>query len=85
MAFQPISVSTCASDALRLPPRQQYTTGAQSRGFAAQCVSRMRPILRATSAAPSLRAANADSCECSVPTTLRSSSLSTGRFTAPGK
>ena len=43
-----------------------------------------RAMFFATSAAPTLRAANGDSCLYNVPTRMRSSSSSTGQLMAPG-
>src|SRR6185312_7233017 len=42
-------------------------------------------MLRATIAAPALRASNAEACACSVPTRARSASSSTGALTARGR
>src|SRR5258706_2819341 len=41
-------------------------------------------MLRATSAAPRLRAAKLETCWCSVPTSARCASDSTGALSAPG-
>ena len=44
------------------PPRQQYTSGAHSRGLSCTWRATMSATLRATIAAPILRASNADTC-----------------------
>ena len=77
--------STVARAPERWPPRQQYTSGRQSRAVVASSRSTCAAMLRATSTAPRLRASKADICVYSVPTRTRSSSFSEGQLTAPGR
>src|SRR5450759_2692041 len=69
---------------LLLPPRQQYTSGRQSRPCAANAPSMWRAMFFATSAAPRFFASKGDTCLYIVPIAARSASSSTGQLIAPG-
>jgi hypothetical protein len=62
--------STRASEPLRLPPRQQYTSGCQWRGLSRPPARYAAAMLAATSAAPCFLASNGLTCTYMVPTRI---------------
>ena len=73
-----------AKEPLRLPPRQQYTSGRQSRGNSITWRSMCAEMLRAAKAAPRFLASKALTCLYIVPMSMRSWLLSVGQLMAPG-
>ncbi len=69
---------------LRLPPRQQYTSGFQPRGLSITSRSMWAAMLRADSAAPRFLASKGLICLYIVPMSMRSWLLSVGQLMAPG-
>ncbi len=72
-----------ASAPLRLPPRQQYTSGFQPRGLSITSRSMWAAMLRAEMAAPRFLASNALTCLYIVPIVMRSALSSVGQLMAP--
>ena len=74
-----------ASEPLRLPPRQQYTSGFQPLGLSITARSMCAAMLRAAIAAPRFLASKALTCLYRVPISMRSALFRVGQLMAPGR